>query len=738
MNRGDPRECYVVFSESGYIPEILKLLDDPQWVGKHMHLTLQRPKKEILPIVAKLLGGQPLDKGEEFEYFPVEQDLEGAEGPPTSTPKKGEDPVIPELVKHFKSLQTNELRQIMAALSREMDARHVPRDIPPKPDGFGTTPQDVSSILHSLIKEGALRTNIPKLSIFSGERVKGEASFEQWSYELQSLRRTYSESALREGIQRSLRGAAADTVCNMGPEATLDSIIKKFSIIYGNVKSYDILMGDFYHASQGEEESVTSFATCIEGLLSNVRDKYPQQIPQAKEQQLLKDRLFHGCQKGIRDSVKYRHADTTVDYMTFLEECRKAEDEDGVGKSRPKGKVKVAAATTSTPSPSTYNDAFSRQLRKQQQQFDTLMSKVQAMVTTLQSHNAQAASTFKKGGPSIGMRGKGRMPFTSTGGRGVPGGGGPPPPNRWRGQPQPQGPNSHQTLPHPQQEQGNSKTYTESQCWQCGEVGHLKRSCLPAKRQGAVTRGECLNSPTSSSHSPTISKSTNMVGKEMARSKTSSKFLNPDPWARLIGRANEEKIKINGHTVTALLDTGSQVTHISLDYCQAMGIPINPIEQLVNIEGAGGDAIKYVGFIEADLIFPMGTHVFKTEALLLVLPTTEYQKRVPVTIGTSLTDMAVDSLGLFDTAKLSPSWKTVCFATQTRRQIQAQQIQKQTVKTTKPTTLPPFSTTVVHGHTKLKGHGLKLNLIAEPSKNSQLPSNIQCTPTYCTLEPGSN
>ena len=130
--------------------------------------------------------------------------------------------------------------------------------------------------------------------------------------------------------------------------------------------------------------------------------------------------------------------------------------------------------------------------------------------------------------------------------------------------------------------------------------------------------------------------------------------------------------------------------------------------------------------------------MFKTEALLPVLPTTEYQKWVPVTIGKSLTDMAVDSLGLSDISKLSTSWKTVCFATQTRRQIQAQQIQKQTVKTTKPITLPPFSTTVVHGHTKLKGHGLKLNLIAAPFKNSQLPSNIQCTPTYCTLEPCSN
>ena len=204
----------------------------------------------------------------------------------------------------------------------------------------------------------------------------------------------------------------------MGPEVTLDSIIKKFSIIYGNVKSYDILMGDFYHANQGEEETVTSFVTCIEGLLSYVRDKYPQEIPMAKEQQLLKDRLFHGCQMGIRESVKYRHADTTVDYMTFLEECRKAEDEDGVGKIKQRGKLKIAAATNTATSPSTYNDVFAKQIRKQQQQFEALMGKVQAMVTTLQSHNAQATSSFHKGGPSIGMRGKRRMPFSNNRGRG--------------------------------------------------------------------------------------------------------------------------------------------------------------------------------------------------------------------------------------------------------------------------------------------------------------------------------
>ena len=70
-----------------------------------------------------------------------------------------------------------------------------------------------------------------------------------------------TDSALREGIQHSLRGAAADTVCNMGPNVPLDMIIERFTIVYGNVKSLDLLMRDFYRADQGEEETIPSFAT---------------------------------------------------------------------------------------------------------------------------------------------------------------------------------------------------------------------------------------------------------------------------------------------------------------------------------------------------------------------------------------------------------------------------------------------------------------------------------------------
>ena len=89
LNKGDLRECIVIFPESGYIPEILKLLDDAQWVGRHMHLTLQRPRKETLPIVAKLLGGLHLEKGEEFEFFLFLKSLKGLRGHQHLLPGKG-------------------------------------------------------------------------------------------------------------------------------------------------------------------------------------------------------------------------------------------------------------------------------------------------------------------------------------------------------------------------------------------------------------------------------------------------------------------------------------------------------------------------------------------------------------------------------------------------------------------------------------------------------------------------
>ena len=263
LNHSDPSECYVLFTSPVPMDEIYNLNKDPSWVGTSMSLTIRQPPSSILNIVSKLVENKPLEEGKEYELLPIEpEDRRGAEGPqPHSTPKRKAEPVASVLTEQMKQLGSQELQKILSVVQSELRSRQ---------DTSFSPVHEVSSILQTLLKDGALRTNIPKLSAFSGERVKGEVSFEQWSYELQTLRKTYSDSALREGIQHSLRGAAADTVRNMGPDVPLDIILKKFTIVYGNVKSFDLLMWDFYHADQGEEESIPSFAIRVEGLLSQI------------------------------------------------------------------------------------------------------------------------------------------------------------------------------------------------------------------------------------------------------------------------------------------------------------------------------------------------------------------------------------------------------------------------------------------------------------------------------------
>ena len=102
----------------------------------------------------------------------------------------------------------------------------------------------------------------------------------------------------------------------------------------------------------------------------------------------------------------------------------------------------------------------------------------------------------------------------------------------------------------------------------------------------------------------------------------------------------------------------------------------------------------------------MESHTFEVEALLLVLPTTDCQKRVLVAIGTTITDMAVDYIRQNHQTNVSQSRKAVCYATQSRQLVQAQPIHKYLVKTTKPVTLPPFSTSTIRGSTKLRNHGM--------------------------------
>ena len=65
------------------------------------------------------------------------------------------------------------------------------------------------------------------------------------------------------------------------------------------------------------------------------------------------------------------------------------------------------------------------------------------------------------------------------------------------------------------------------------------------------------------------------------KEKKQSTFLNPDPWARLVGSRNTAAIYIDGIATTALYDTGAELQLISKEFCEQNKLKIQPIEQLI-------------------------------------------------------------------------------------------------------------------------------------------------------------
>ena len=59
----------------------------------------------------------------------------------------------------------------------------------------------------------------------------------------------------------------------------------------------------------------------------------------------------------------------------------------------------------------------------------------------------------------------------------------------------------------------------------------------------------------------------------------------------MVGCANEASVVIDGREVTALVDSGAQVSNISVQLCEELDLEIQPLGQLLDLEGTGGTAI---------------------------------------------------------------------------------------------------------------------------------------------------
>lgn len=169
----------------------------------------------------------------------------------------------------------------------------------------------------------------PRLSIFYGDTDhvnKGEATYEQWRYEVRSLinERIYRDETILQSIRRSVRGEASKILMRLGTSVTIEQVLHKFESVYGIIDCKESLLADFYSAKQAEHESVSTWSCRLEDLLSKPIQKGLISINESND--MLRSMFWTGLRQDLKDISIYKY-DTIQDFDALRIELRKIEKE---------------------------------------------------------------------------------------------------------------------------------------------------------------------------------------------------------------------------------------------------------------------------------------------------------------------------------------------------------------------------------------------------------------------------
>ena len=113
---------------------------------------------------------------------------------------------------------------------------------------------------------------------------------------------------------------------------------------------------------------------------------------------------------------------------------------------------------------------------------------------------------------------------------------------------------------------------------------------------------------------------------------------------------------IENSKVKGLVDSGAQVSSISDRFAKSLKLQVHSLETLLDLEPTGGGSVPYDGYVEVRMQVP-GIAAFDLDVLMLVIPESEYSKRVPVTIGTLHIDEILNLITGEELRHADKSWQ---------------------------------------------------------------------------------
>ena len=445
----------------------------------------------------------------------------------------------------------------------------------------------------------------PDLPTFSGEipTPKGEVEYDNFGFQLQMLRSSYTDDAIRNVIVASERTHAKIAIRAIGYGSSLDAMIRQLENRFGLGETVDILGQQFHQLMQQPKERVGEFGGNLEYKFRLLQEKCPGR--------------FHGMSDKLSNSVWFLYSQPGCDFNTLLKAAMTCENE---AISRASTRAKSMQVDTNENAEVAKTGISS--IRKQLDQMNAI----------LKGANFKSNNGYKKcdkqdirnklKGPGISAAGpfrKGKKPVQCYHCNG------------W----------GHYKLQCPNEEP------------------------VQGSKEWENLHGESPF-PGTGSQSPTVTTVTSKMGttgggslREMLKM---PEYHSPDPLVRLIGEANEAPAIVVGVSITSLVDSGACMSAMVKSFAEELQLEIKPLKMILDIQATGDGAVPYHGYVECRLQLPQ-IKKFDVDVLMLVIDDSAYGMHVPIQIGTLHIDMALELATEAEMKKLSRKWDQAKMAT---------------------------------------------------------------------------
>jgi hypothetical protein len=173
---------------------------------------------------------------------------------------------------------------------------------------------------------------VPTLPIFSGTEPDPTSAYEIWQFTILSLMdEGYPEPNLWQAIRKSLRGDGAQSLINFqtcGMGHGIQDFVAYMSVTYGAVAPASTLLQQFFSASQGESETVTSWSSRLQGLYRRAVVAQEHTFHPMHRNSDMKSRFWQGLRDTrLQDTLRQDKDDSGIFFEQLVLKARMLEQE---------------------------------------------------------------------------------------------------------------------------------------------------------------------------------------------------------------------------------------------------------------------------------------------------------------------------------------------------------------------------------------------------------------------------